>query len=292
MTTNNYFNANYKGALEQTLINKLHIESIQQQGYDMVYMPRENANFDYLFGEDPNPKYDKTYIIEAYIKDVTGFTGAGQIISSVGLDVQDEITVIVSIDRFKEVVTAKQEEIIRPKEGDIMFFDMYNQYLMEVTYVENKTPFLNLGALYLYEISLRRLVYGSQAINTGIEEIDIINSYGDVTRIELGAYVTGAEKYIQNEMVYQLNPDLDTYRASATVLSHDNGVLVVHDVFGTFVAGVNITGEVSTATYQFPVKNDTTYDDLAVNPISDNKEINGEVVDVVDQQETNPFVDF
>lgn len=292
MATNNYFSSNYYGTAEQTLINGLMKECIQQQGYDMYYMPREDVNFDYLFGEDSLPNYNKVYQIEAYIKDVQSYGGQGQFISKLGLDIQDDLTIQISIDRFDQAIRVNQPEIIRPREGDLMYFGLDKHTIMEIAFVENKTPFFQLGKLYLYEINLKRFVYGAQNITTGIDEIDEVNEYGDVLEIILGTSLNGTTTYLKDEMVYQLNPDMVSYRASADVLSHDGNVLRVCNVFGDFVSGVAITGEVSGASYNFPVKNDETYDKTSANKIADNVEVKSEGVDFIDDQETNPFVDF
>lgn len=292
MATNNYFHSNYFGTSEQDLINGLMTECIQQQGYDMYYMPRETVNFDYLFGEDSHSNFNKTYKIEAYIKDYTGYAGNGQMLSKLGLDIQDELTIQISIDRFQEEITRNEEDIIRPREGDLMYFGLDKHTIMEITFVKNKTPFFQLGKLYLYEINLSRFVYGAQNIQTGIEEIDEVTSYGATTTILLGSTGTPQNRFISGEIAYQLNPDLITYRASGEVLEHTGNTLTIHNVFGTFQQGINIKGDTSMADYTFPIKNDTTYDDVSANKVADNVDIKEESINVVDTTESNPFVDF
>lgn len=292
MATNPFFVSSYSGSEEQDLLRRLITESIQIQGYDLYYMPKESVNFDYLFGQDQLAKYNKTYQIEAYIKDIDGYQGKGQILSKLGLDVQDDMTIQISIERFDEVVVTAEPTIIRPREGDLVYFGLDKHSIFEITFVENKTPFFQLGSLYVYEINMKRFSYGAQTIETGIEEIDLVNNFGAITTIILGTTTTPNNIFVEGELAYQFNTDNLTYRASGKVVSFSGNTLELQDVFGEFVAGTNIRGETSLANYTFPTMNDTTFDDVSKNKVADNKPIKQEATTIINTEETNPFVDF
>lgn len=291
MATNPYFHSNYFATNEQDLVHSLYQEAIQQQGYDMFYLPMEHNNYDYLFGEDGTPNYKKSYQLEVYVKDVNGYGGEGQVLSKLGLDIRDELTIQISIRRFKEVVTTNETAIIRPREGDLVYFALDYKSLFEITYVENKIPFFQLGDLYMYEVSMKRFVYGAQTLDTGNKDIDDFKQLSANTTLVLGTDI-GFMPFIENEIIYQLNPDNQTYRASATFLKQDGLTITVTDVFGEFAEGVNIQGEDSGAVYSFPIKSRETYDDVSSNKVSDNVAIEVETEDMINEDERNPFINF
>lgn len=270
------------------------VEAIQQQGYDAYYLPREKVNFDYLFGEDALSEFKKNYAIEVYIDSATEFGGESKMLTKLGLDIRDELTLQISITRFKDAITSFEPDIIRPREGDLVYFEIFNQSLFEISFVENKAPFYQLGELYLYRVNLKRLVYGSQTIeadhNDGINSINTFGM-GAITEIEVATDI-GFQQFIPNEIAYQLNSDNTTYRASGTVISFENNLLKLHDVFGTFSEGINIQGEDSQAVFTFPVKNNETFDDTSSNKIADNINVDNEMEDITNTDELNPFLEF
>lgn len=292
MATNQFFHSNYYSNDEQSLVDSLMVEAIQQQGYDAFYMPREKVNFDYLFGEDALSEFKKNYQLEVYIDSATEFGGESKMLSKLGLDIRDELTLQISISRFANAITTHEPQIIRPREGDLIYFEIFNESIFEISFVENKSPFYQLGELYLYRVNLKRLVYGSQTIQAEHNDgINSINKLGAITEIVLGQDI-GFQSFIPNEVVYQLNPDNTTYRASGTVVSFEDNILRVHDVFGTFQEGINILGEDSQANYTFPVKDNTTFDDTSANKIADNINVDTEMEGITNTDEINPFLEF
>ena len=59
-------------------------------------MPRKKVNEDIIFGEDALNKFEHAYPIEMYMENVTGMEGEGDFISKFGLDIKDEVTMLVS----------------------------------------------------------------------------------------------------------------------------------------------------------------------------------------------------
>jgi hypothetical protein len=289
---NNFFRATYNGDAEQSLYNSLTKEAIQVQGYDVYYMPREFVNYDYLFGQDTNSKFDKFYIIEAYIKSFNGYEGQGDILSKFGLDIQDDLTLQIHIDRFTEVVTANNPDIIRPREGDLLYFALDRFSIFEISFVENKKPFYQVGKNYIYEISLKRFVYGNENIKIGVDDVDEIIKYGDTTSILVGDSLDTNVIYTEGEVVYQKNTYTDETIAYGTVLSFDGTTLVIYNVVGEFIGGYNIIGDDSGAEYTFPEKTVLTFDETSNNKIADNTKVTIESVPVIDKTEINPFADF
>jgi hypothetical protein len=169
MATNPNFR-NYQP--EQDLIENITIEIIQAMGSDCYYVPREFLSIDRLFGEDPGSYFTKSYSIEMYLQSYKGFEGT-DIISQFGLEIKDRVMLILSRKRFKQEVTDKNSSIIRPREGDLIYFPLAKS-LFEINFVEHENPFYPLGRLYSYAITAELFTYSYEKINTRNSAIDSV----------------------------------------------------------------------------------------------------------------------
>ena len=103
MATNFYFNPFPTSQItpEQLLVEDLVIEAMQMYGMDVFYLPRSSRDsVDFLFGEDTLKKYDTVFPLEMYMENVTGMEGEQDFISKFGLEIRDEMTLLVSRRRF------------------------------------------------------------------------------------------------------------------------------------------------------------------------------------------------
>ena len=190
MATNFYFN-NYPSNItnEQNLIEDLVIESLKIWGMDVFYIPRSSGDsVDYIYGEDRFKQYTKAYPIEMYFENVTGMDGEGDFASKFGLEIRDELQLVVSRRIFKSIVPQ-----IRPNEGDLIFVPMVQNFF-EITFVENEdnqAMFYTLGRgrggnVYVYALKLKQFLFSNEFIQTGIDQIDSsIRSYYKTTKITL-----------------------------------------------------------------------------------------------------------
>jgi len=98
-------------------------------------------------------------------------------LSKFGIQALNEITLIISRDRFKNYISpliGGQPNIklsSRPKEGDLVWFPLGDR-LFEIKYVEHEKPFYQLQGLYTYELRCELFRYEDEIIDTGIEDID------------------------------------------------------------------------------------------------------------------------
>lgn len=173
MATNFFFN-NFQNSQEQLLLENLVIESIKIYGQDMFYLPRTLVDKDEIYGSDSVSEYNSAYAIEMYIKSVNGFTGDGVFMSKFGLEIRDQVTFSVAQRVFNDEVGAFVD-ITRPKEGDLIYFPL-NKKPFEIKFVDNREFFYQLGALQTYELTCELFEYSSEVFNTGIEEIDQIQT--------------------------------------------------------------------------------------------------------------------
>ena len=158
---------NFDNQPEQKLVNDLLEEVIKFHGIDVHWIPRILVAEDDLYGEDVLSRFDRTFLIEMYIKNIEGFEGEGDFLSRFGLDIRDQLTLTLSQRRFADLGSGYP----RPREGDLIFFPL-NKKLFEIKFVEHELPFYPMGTLPVYELRCELFIYSSQDIDTGISDID------------------------------------------------------------------------------------------------------------------------
>ena len=90
-------------ATERTLYQNLIKEAIQIYGHDVYYMDRQSVNEDTLFGEDTTNQFNTQHPIEMYVDDGEGYAGDKEIMTQFGLENRNEITFVVSKERFQDL---------------------------------------------------------------------------------------------------------------------------------------------------------------------------------------------
>lgn len=294
MSTNFYFNNFPVNQItsEQLLVEDLVIEAMQIHGMDVFYLSRTSRDEpDYLFGEDTLKQYRNAYPIEMYLENVTGMDGEGDFISKFGLEIRDEVTLLMSRRRFSATVPLQ-----RPREGDLVYIPLLKNFF-EVTFVEHENDqamYYTLGRgrggnVYVYALKLKQYVFSEEIIDTGIEEIDnqAVDCY---KRTRLALANTGTGTYLVNEIVYQGTSVVDASAQAVVYRFEPNAALTVIQVRGSFANGVNIIGNTSNAIYGCYFEdtstqvNDNIFEDLA-----NNVQIENEADGIIDFTESNPF---
>ena len=175
MALNPYFLNGSKS--EQGLVQDLTNELIKMGGQDIVYLPRKFITEKSIIKELLVSKFDTGFSIEAYILTYDGFGGQGDILSKFGVRSTDEITFVISKERYEQIITpfiSRNLEIkltSRPQEGDLIYLPIDNG-LFEVKYVDVKKPFYQLNNLYTYQLKCELFEYEDEIIDTGINEVD------------------------------------------------------------------------------------------------------------------------
>lgn len=106
MAVNSFFHTNNLAALksEQNLYRDLIKEAIQIHGHDVYYVDRTTVAIDTILGEDAISKFTTQHPIEMYVEDAEGgYAGEKEIMSQFGLENRNEITFVVSKQRFQEM---------------------------------------------------------------------------------------------------------------------------------------------------------------------------------------------
>jgi hypothetical protein len=162
---------------EQGLIQDLINEQLRMYGVDIHYLPRQYITEKTVIREVIESEFNNAYPIEAYVDSFDGYGDNPTILSKFGIQALNEITLIISRERYKNYISPlikKQSNIklsSRPKEGDLIYFPLGDR-LFEIKYVEHEKPFYQLQGLYTYELRCELFRYEDELIDTGIEFID------------------------------------------------------------------------------------------------------------------------
>lgn len=295
MPTNPYFNFFPEQVTsEQLLVEDLIIESLKIHGMDVYYLPRETRDqIDRLMGEDQLKTFDKAYLIEMYLENVMGMEGDGDLISKFGLEIRDEVTLLVSRRRFKFTMP----QLVRPREGDLVYVPVLQNFF-EITFVEhenNQAAFYTLGRgrggnINVYALRMKQYVFSNEVIKVGVDEVDdqVFESY-QLTNLVLSTG-TGAFDAANNEIVYQ-GSSLANANAFGTVHSWDstNTTLSIALVNGLFSNTANVKGANSGAQWIMTTIDTNTPLENQFEELADNKTIETESNQLLDFDEQNPF---
>jgi len=196
MTLNPFFLQGSKN--EQRLIQELINEQLKIFGVEVSYLPQKFIKKETILEEVSSSKFDDNFSIEAYVSNYDGYTGSGDILTKFGMNLKDELTLIISKERFEDFISPflmsmDAEEIIvstRPREGDLIYFPLGGR-LFEIKFVEHEQPFYQLGKTYVYELKCELFEYsnsigGWDNVNTTVEEIDrTLEKQGHITTLKM-----------------------------------------------------------------------------------------------------------
>ena len=298
MPTNFYFNnfPQHQITSEQLLVEDLVIEAMQIYGMDVYYLPRTSRDqVDMLYGEDTLKEYRTAYPIEMYMENVTGMDGEQDFISKFGLEIRDEVTMLMSRRRFKATVPLN-----RAREGDLIYIPLVQNFF-EITFVEHENDqamFYTLGRgrggnVYVYALRMKQYVFSEEIISTGVSEIDA-QAFDEYKRAQLSlannvVFPAGTGSFVPGEIIYQGTSIANT-TAQAIVYSYlpDSQVKIIQ-VQGTFTSG-NVYGNTSGALRSVILFDDSTQvgNDI-FEDIADNVRIETESDGIIDFTEHNPF---
>jgi hypothetical protein len=185
---------------EQRLVQELINEQLKIYGVEVLYIPRKFVRQETIIREVTSSRFDDNFALEAYVSNYDGYAGSGDILTKFGMSLKDELTIIISRERFEDFIapfldSMDNDEIIlstRPREGDIIYFPL-GKRLFEVKFVEHEQPFYQLGKTYVYELRCELFEYedeigGFSDVNSVVEEIDgTLQNQGYITSLQLFA---------------------------------------------------------------------------------------------------------
>ena len=210
MAVNKFFHDSNKTSIsaERNLYKNLIKEAIQIHGHDVYYVNRTFVNEDTIFGEDTSSTFSESQLIEMYVENAEGgLEGEKELVSKFGLDIKDEVTFVVSKERFQDITkqvvlesgttetfgavlledettTSESAYLVnedestdadRPLEGDLVFHPIINK-MFEISFVDHDEPFFQLDNNPVYKLKCRLFEYGSEGLDTGVSAIDQIET--------------------------------------------------------------------------------------------------------------------
>ena len=277
MATNIYFQ---NSITDQNLLSEINREVIQQAGIDVMYIPRTLVKEDLILNEDVISQFNTAYEIEMYVKSSDNFGGADDAISKFGLDIRDELILVVHAESFKFATN-----ITTPLEGDLIYFPL-SKGLFEIKFVEDEQPFYQIGKNYVFELTCDIFQYGEEKIDTGTDadKVERENAYA----VDLVLTAGGTGTYIIDEEVYQgANLAGATGKGIVAAWTSSTRTLRVNNIVGTFAISTNITGATSSAVWSQAAATDDQL--LPTTPFADNKILETDGDSILDFSEIDPW---
>ena len=177
---------------EQGLVQDLINEQLRTYGLDCHYIPRKLMTSRTIMREVTESRFDQAFPLEAYLVNVDGYGGQGDILSKFGVRVTTEATFVISRERFEESVAPfleQQEDDYeisnRPREGDLIFSPL-GKKLFEIKFVEFEVPNYQLRKNYTYQLTCEVFEYEDEVIDTNVNVIDeVVQTEGYSARLIL-----------------------------------------------------------------------------------------------------------
>ena len=282
MSTNNYFK-NFNSFPQQELLNDLSREVIQMSGSDVLYLPRFVVKNDDILGEDTLSKFTLAFEIEMYINNTDSYGGAGDIASKFGLDIQDEVVLVVNKERFKN-----ETSIAVPKEGDLIYIPL-TKGLFEIKFVEHEKPFYSLGKNTIFELTCEKFQYSDEKFEIPAGQLGgVFDKFERQHSITMSVTLaSGSGKYTAGETVYQgVSVGTATGKGFVSSFNSTTNVINIYNKIGTFVSGSNLIGVTSTTSRNIDSADDQ---DIITSQFSSNKEFETEGDNILDFSEVDPW---
>lgn len=319
MAVNKHFHTSGSQAItsEKNLYRDLVTEAIQIYGHDVYYLDRTLVAEDTIMGEDSLSKFNSQHLIEMYMEDASGgFAGERELMTQFGLQNLSEATFVVAKERFQtmdsqlriedatdttggsilqESGTSDSTEKLdgssfyivqdtastdadRPQEGDAVYHPILKK-LFEVNFVDHDEPFHQLDNNPVYKLRCRLFEYGSEALDTGIAEIDAIED--DLSVNALSYQITLEQSAAVNE----------NFRIERLA----DGDLVIDETDSDNIIGEDDSTSVGEALQlengSYIVQEDYIVGDMTTDKTAQNELFDEQDDTILDFSESNPFGD-
>ena len=272
-------------AQEQTFIENLIVESIEIYGQDIYYMPRTYVNRDTILGEVENSRFTQALQVRAYVNNVEGWEGQGELLSKFGVRIEDKTTFVFSREKFTSAVDDNAVLNVegRPNEGDLIWFPA-TKHLFEIQFVEAERPFYQLGKGFVWECQCELFQYADEALDTGVAEIDGIEAaFANAITVNFAAGGTGT--FSVGEVVAGGTSNVT---AEVKAWNATDRQLQVYNRSGIFTIPETVTGQTSGAAWTSASYN-TLNNVNTADSIDQNFGFETADDDIIDFTEGNPF---
>ena len=272
-------------AQEQTFIENLIVESIEIYGQDIYYLPRTYVNRDTILGEVENSRFTQALQVRAYVNNVEGWEGQGELLSKFGVRIEDKTTFVFSREKFTSAVDDNAVLNVegRPNEGDLIWFPA-TKHLFEIQFVEAERPFYQLGKGFVWECQCELFQYADEALDTGVAEIDGIEAaFANAITVNFAAGGTGT--FTVGEVVAGGTSNVT---AEVKAWNATDRQLQVYNRSGIFTIPETVTGQTSGAAWTSASYN-TLNNVNTADSVDQNFGFETADDDIIDFTEGNPF---
>lgn len=294
MPRNPYFSLGARS--EQNLYEDIVIEGLRIYGHDVYYLPRKIINEDAVFNETLLNEYGKAFNIEMYVETIDGFEGEGDILSKFGLEMRDQMTLVVANRRWEQLVGRFQPvPERRPQEGDLIYFPLVKG-LFEIRYVQEETPFYQIQNIPTFSLKVELFEYSNESLDTGIDDIDAIETeFASRTTLTLGA---GSGTFEVGEEVSQIVGDVTVTGEVAEIRSGEIDIVGITNSEGTNVSfsasdgttNLNLIGSNSSPAASYSIITEDNFFNMEeADAFAENEEFEAIGNNFIDFSETNPF---
>ena len=249
---NPFFLQGSKG--EQSLVQDLINEQLKIYGVEVYYLPREYVTEKTVIKEVVESQFTNAFPIEAYVDTYDGYGGQGTLLSKFGIQEVDDLTLIVSKERYEDYIYPLAKDIpnvklaSRPKEGDLIYFPLGDK-LFEIKYVEHEKPFYQLQKNYVYELKCELYRYQDELIDTEVDFIDdSMESEGYIQTLQLvgiGSTATAITNIVDGGVRYVSVTKRGSSYTSTPTVAFSSSPAITAVGFATMIKGIVDLCEVS-----------------------------------------------
>jgi len=164
-----------------------------ESGFGTNLDTRSNAILNHIYGEDVNIAYRKIIPMKAILSNYSGYEGVHNLFNKFGFSMEDEITLEVEIESWRNIMEKHGYGMIKPEEGDLIIFDLAlaknsKPQIFEIQYCNESETYFSFGQLMVFKIYTRVWEYSHEILETGDEDIDHLNTTvnKDTLRKEIG----------------------------------------------------------------------------------------------------------
>jgi hypothetical protein len=149
-------------------------------GWDFIYLKRDKIAIDRILTEVDKSIVKDTFPFKAVIDLSRSFDTGGAMLSKFGLSNDVELIFSISQEDFDKFKNEKNdpdlESLIRPTEGDLIYFP-YNNNMWEITFCDNRPmPGFKYNPTLVWEVSCQLYEETNDSILTGDVDLDKFDS--------------------------------------------------------------------------------------------------------------------
>ena len=149
-------------------------------GDDDSSYEKSNTSMSHIYGEDIAISYKDTIHMKCMLENIDGFDGQHNMFSKFGFTMEDQVTLFVEIETWRNLMSRYGYDMQKPKEGDLISFEMSKAKngrpkLFEIKNVNENTNFFSFGELMVFSINCSVWEYSHEKLETGDTNIDSLN---------------------------------------------------------------------------------------------------------------------